>query len=137
MMKRLFTICLSLCLLVGCIDTSRYVPPTPGPAPVPVATATDLWVITFDDASHRTVEQGRLLGDLDYWKKVEDRGNRRMQINGLGDDAKPYKSYIDKVGLPCVLFLDKNNPTKNYRGIEKLPKDEPSMDALIKKYGGR
>jgi hypothetical protein len=119
---------------IACIDTAGY---RPGPSPGPHVTATDLWVLVFDDPSRNSQETGLLLGDKGYWDTVASRGHSWMELSGTGDDAKPYKKYIDQAGLPCVLFLDKKKPAKNYLGVEKLPKDKPGMDLLVKKYSGK
>jgi hypothetical protein len=80
-------------------------------------TASSAYIVTIDDFKLRTNDNGlelaRFLSDGDYWSKIEAAGHSYRQLDTNHPTAtQPYAAQILKNGLPLMILMSNDPPTK-------------------------
>ena len=115
----------------------------PIPIPTPIDNKVDpvktegSWVILIEETEDRNVDTAKVIGDLAYWRSLNDRGLNWRHYDDDASEAKPFLKLAESVGYPAVLIIGaKDSLAGKLLGREKLTTKE-SLDALVKKATGR
>ena len=95
-------------------------------------TASSAYIVTIDDFKQRTTDSGQqlaqFLNDGDYWSKLEAAGHTYRQLDSNHPTAtQPYAAHILSQGLPLMIFMSNDPPTKGVILWEgKIPTGPPA-----------
>jgi UDP:flavonoid glycosyltransferase YjiC (YdhE family) len=114
-------------------------PPPPPPQP-PVVTASQLWIVTIDDAAARTDQIASVLGDTQFWYGLKAQGHKFINLDKRDPQIANYKAQIDaNGGIPCVVIMD----AATSKWLNKTPADmrlpttTAGVQQLVSKYTGK
>jgi hypothetical protein len=95
------------------------------------------WVIVVEQTEQRTPEQSKLMRDLPYWQSLSGRGLKWRHYDYDADDAKPYQTLADAVGMPAVFVVGGQGELIG-KVLDEFPLPaKDALDAKIKEATGR
>lgn len=116
--------------------------PDPKPDPKPNPKLDSLYVVAIWESTDSTPAIAKVMKDLGFWIALEQMGCQWFQIDkdqkdGKGTpliDVHGYRQHMDKVGLPCLIFMDR---TGNVLDVTRMPDTTAKIREQVKSFMGK
>jgi hypothetical protein len=107
------------------IDREKKPEPDPEPVKLPVA-----WIVIIEETAARTPATAKVTADLKFWESIEAQGIKFRQYDDDSEGAEQYRSALNGVPMPAVLFLDVSGKI-----LDKfpLPADTAGIERKLKR----
>jgi len=115
-------------IALGLSSIKEDTKPEPNPDPEPVDDVA--WVILVEETADRTPEIAKIVGDLNWWKSLEQDGIKWRHYDDDSADAEDYRDALRGTDLPAILLLDEDGDVVD---SFELPDSIDGIEARIKR----